>query len=217
MKAKATRHQTEPHASGVTVKKNISTVEQGLSLAIGALMFLPIFRPKKSTGATTRFAVTALGAGLVGRGVTGHCPLFERIDLNTRSQPTRSGDYERAVLINKSKEEIEAILASGDLPMMSLAPTNLRLSMAPDGKRTRVEAGSFSKDTWSELRKLKAFIEAGEVPTVEGQPTGKRSMIGKALGTIMESAHDNSTHIGPEPLKVKPPHRLPDGTLEVRV
>jgi hypothetical protein len=199
------------------MRRNISPVEQGISVALGALMLVPALKRRSSaSGRLFRAATAALSAGLLSRGTTGHCALYEKIGLDTAGTPHKAADHERAVLVNLPRAEVEAALASATLPRLSLSPANVRLADAHDGKRTRMEATSHSKDSWTDLWKLKSFLEAGEIPTVEGQSTGHRSLVGKSISTVLPSARENAVHVGPEPLKVKPPRRLRDGTLEVR-
>jgi uncharacterized membrane protein len=91
--------------------RNISDVEKWLSLAAGTGFALYGLTRRKTAG----WALTALGAMLIQRGASGHCPTYEALGVNTagtgddtrRALGGRSGtNVEESVTINKPVEEL---------------------------------------------------------------------------------------------------------------
>lgn len=162
------------------MQKNISSVERGISVALGALSLLPAFRRRKGANLVLRAASAAIGAGFLGRGLTGHCAVSERLGRDTSDAAKSMQRQDRAIVVNKAKEEVETLFELGGAPIAKPSLASLTLSTAVDGKRTRIESADGEHD-WLQLRQLKAFLEAGEVPSVEGQSHGARSLLGKAL------------------------------------
>jgi|GEM_PF-4790540 len=197
------------------MKQNVSQTERIASVVIGVWAFAGILRSQKS--ATLRVASGIAGAGLVWRGLSGHCPVYTSLGHVPASLAKAPMRIEKTILINKPLQEVEDFLRVADSAWQSPVGhavlvdftdqhLSLKLRVADDQKRTFImaslapdfsasEAGQsliklkgfampFLLD--AELRKLKAFLETGEVPTVEGQPSGQRSSLGKVIESVTE-------------------------------
>lgn len=97
--------------AAVHSRRNISDVEKWLSIAAGTGLALYGISRRKPAG----WMLTALGGMLIQRGATGHCHVYEALDVSTAPGPddTRQalgGDagtiVEESVTINRSVEEL---------------------------------------------------------------------------------------------------------------
>jgi len=95
---------------GATGAVNVGEGERWLSLAGGSLLAAVGL----SRGSVEGLALAALGGGLVYRGLTGHCPVYQSLEVNTaqRHAPVasvaagRGVRVERAVSINRPAAEL---------------------------------------------------------------------------------------------------------------
>jgi uncharacterized membrane protein len=102
-----------PHASGLTIlgrpnSVRVGRTERAISLvAAGALTVLGV-RKLNPWG----LAMVALGGALAYRGATGHCALYQALDINTANPDdghtvVKGGvKVEKAIIINRSPEEL---------------------------------------------------------------------------------------------------------------
>ena len=71
----------------------------------------------------------------------------------------------------------------------------------PGGKVGQAFAKLFGREpeqtVREDLRRFKSLIEAGEIPTVVGQPSGKRSMVVKAMHSVKEPEATQRVRKGP--------------------
>jgi hypothetical protein len=58
-----------------------------------------------------------------------------------------------------------------------------------------IASGAFAPLVMSELRRLKALIETGEIATIEGQPNGERSSVGRAVERAVEAAKGKASKL----------------------
>jgi len=90
--------------------QNVGNSERVVSLAAGSIVALLGLSRRSLPGV----ALATVGAGLIYRGATGHCPAYDRLGINTaeeeqddEAQLARRGIHvENAFLINRSAEEL---------------------------------------------------------------------------------------------------------------
>jgi len=92
---------------------NVGRSERQISALAGVALALLGLRQRSVTG----MLAACVGAGLVYRGATGHCPMYEALDIDTSDQalPARPDDYfergihvEETMSISKSPDELYA-------------------------------------------------------------------------------------------------------------
>ena len=66
-----------------TPRRNVGTIERWLSAIAGGALALHGLRRGSIIGA----GLSSLGAAIAYRGLTGHCPLYETLGINTASPP----------------------------------------------------------------------------------------------------------------------------------
>jgi len=207
---------------------NVAPVERGISAAVGgALALVGIglnVLPRKVN--PLGIALSLVGAELIYRGASGHCYVYQGLNINTNAEQGSSvrRRFEKAMTINRSEEDmyhfwkdfdtVNAISSptepqtQADYPAerakeleawqalkQSVTENNGTISFehAPNGRgtvvRVRIEyapqAGKLGhtinmlrgqspeQQITENLRHFKEMMEAGEIPTTEGQPTGK--------------------------------------------
>jgi short-subunit dehydrogenase len=201
------------------MQHNVSNTERLASIAIGSGFLLRSLFGKKR-GTFSRLAQGVGAAGFLYRGLTGYCPVYQKMGKEMiQDSPRRMPlNFEKSIVINKSLDDVRSILGEND-PIWqnsdsSLFPIkagdqvwDLRLKESHDGKRTflyaslsqqdkseikggRLRVASMKHALDAELRRLKALLETGEVPTIEGQPHGRRSAVGQAVENISESVQE---------------------------
>ncbi len=129
--------------------------------------------------AKPRLLVVALGGAVVGTGIA---VAYRRVTSKPRT-------VERAVTIDRPASELEALWRDPDARRDFAAdPADLGkpvYAAAPSGRgteiRLRVEHGS-DLQARETLRRFKRLAEAGEVPTTDGQPSGRRSSLAGLVG-----------------------------------
>jgi uncharacterized membrane protein len=91
-----TRHapRRRHHGHGM----NLSEVERWASIIAGAGLLLYAVRHRRSAG----LAAGALGAGLIARGSSGHCPVYQAAHLSTRQDTRDALSGPRGVLVHKT-------------------------------------------------------------------------------------------------------------------
>jgi len=99
----------------------------------------------------------------------------------------------KAVWINKPLAEAEPALRT----LVAGLHWDYAVEPSPDGRMTRFEVVDRQPDPEAklpaelvlstELRRIKALVEAGEAPTVDGQPHGQRSAIGRSAEDLFAS------------------------------
>jgi short-subunit dehydrogenase len=198
---------------------NVSNTERLASIALGSTaLFRSLFGRKR--GAFSRVTQGVGGVGLLYRGLTGYCPVYQKMGKDTLHDLPRGLplNFEKSIVINKSLDEVRSILGENDPVWQNSDSTlfpiragdqlwDLRLKESHDGKRTFLYASPSNQDSSEfkggrlriagmkqaldgELRRLKALLETGEVPTIEGQPHGRRSAVGQAVETITETVQE---------------------------
>lgn len=208
---------------------NVSNTERVASIALGSTALLRSLFGKKR-GTFSRLTQGVGGVGLLYRGLTGYCPVYEKMGKDTLHDSSRSLplNFEKSIVINKSLDDVRSILGENDPVWQNSDSTlfpiragdqlwDLRLKESHDGKRTFLYASPSSQDSEvkggrlraagmkqaldGELRRLKALLETGEVPTIEGQPHGRRSAVGKAVeqitDTVQEKMHKDVPNLTP--------------------
>lgn len=225
---------------------NVGQVERWGSLATGAALALYGLKRRSIGG----IALSTVGASLIYRGITGHCPLYETIGANTAGdgETTEPNIHvEKTMTILTSPEQlyrfwrrfdnlprfmwhVESVQTIGEgrshwkaqgplgttveweaeitedrenelIAWRSLEGSRLpndgcvRFRPTPGGRGTEVHVmlnyhaplgklgATMAKVVGQEpgqqieedLRRLKGLMEAGEIPTTEGQPTGRIS------------------------------------------
>jgi uncharacterized membrane protein len=82
-----------------SARTNISSREQAVSLLVGSGLVLAGLRRFSLRG----LAVAGVGAALIQRGVTKHCPVYERLGIDTADEAGRPEEYfERGIHVEES-------------------------------------------------------------------------------------------------------------------
>lgn len=96
----------ESEMSGcISQQVNVGDTERLASILGGGLVLISMAR----FGSLTSVLGTLLGAGLIYRGLTGHCHLYEALEMNTNDECGESMDFDR------SRESSDQDVESGDL------------------------------------------------------------------------------------------------------
>jgi hypothetical protein len=198
---------------------NVSNTERLVSIAIGSTALMrSLFGRKRGT--FSRLTQGVGGVGLLYRGLTGYCPVYQKMgkEMIQGSHRRLPLNFEKSIVINKSLDEVRSILGENDPIWQNSDSTlfpikagdqvwDLRLKESHDGKRTflyaslsqqednqitggRLRVAGMKQALDTELRRLKALLETGEVPTIEGQPHGRRSAMGQAVENISDSVQE---------------------------
>jgi uncharacterized membrane protein len=233
--------------TGLGRGRNVASRERELSILVGAALMMFGLSRKSATG----LGVAALGGGLLARGATGYCPVYDAVGVNTAASDTRSSvrasrsvRVEHSVTVNRRRSEVydfwrdfenlprfmknvESVVRFGDgrslwrtagpldgrveweaeiineMPGELIAwrtvdgfevahAGSVRFEEATGGRgtvvRVEIEYSPFGgklgamvakllgedpdAQVEEDLRRFKQIMEAGEVPTVEGQPQG---------------------------------------------
>lgn len=108
------RYQARSGSNGASAHENVGSSERAVSSLIGGALIatgaaLALKRGSYGTG----LGLAGVGAALIHRGATGHCSVYQAMEVNTadRSGATQSTTarmlhVEKAVSINKSPEEL---------------------------------------------------------------------------------------------------------------
>lgn len=153
------------------MQKNVAGLERLASVLIGGISLSQTFRGERN--AVVRAATAGVGLGLLFRGVSGHCPVYERLDLKTYKGPQVSHGplpLERSTLVNLPIEEVRSFLEMEETPFglfdsgdrddefqIEIEDRTWILTLSPhaDGNRTLIKA------TWIEHPSLKKGEEQG--------------------------------------------------------
>lgn len=84
---------------------NVSNFERGLSIAIGAWMLYRGLK-KLHKSPITNFIKASSGAGLIARGATGFCPVYNYFDID--GNKTTAVNIRTTVIVNKPRNEVYA-------------------------------------------------------------------------------------------------------------
>lgn len=204
---------------------NVSRNERIVSITLGSVVLLRgLFSGKKST--LGRVTQSATGAGMLWRGLSGYCPLYEKIGRQSLSELAASRSMEKSITIHKPIEEVRDVLGEGD-PVWYASSSkifpitagdllwDLRLEEISSGRQTLVRATlsdqnstfglksrlhgmALKKAADAELRKLKALVETGEIPTIKGQPHGLRRSAQHTVEVIAASIEYESPRDFPQ-------------------
>jgi len=194
------------------MQQNVSPPERFASVALGSLVLARSLFSKQRP--LSRLTQTVGGAGLIWRGLSGFCPVYSTIGRDTaRPALAHRIRLEKTIMINKTLDEVREILGEGDPVWRSSDSTLLPMTAGKrlwdlhlreaDSRRTLIHASLTNPDAQdglhgklqtklvmealeAELRKLKALIETGEIPTTEGQPTGRRSQAVKTINEVLQ-------------------------------
>lgn len=103
----AGRRQGSPEDSEQRQTVNVGSGERAVSLAAGSILALLGLARKSLPGAL----VAGVGGGLIYRGATGHCPMYQALGINSaQADPAdiaaRGIHVEQAYLINRSPEDL---------------------------------------------------------------------------------------------------------------
>jgi uncharacterized membrane protein len=233
-----------------TNEVNVGTLERWGSMIGGAALATYGFKRRSLGGA----ALGLLGGGLLYRGITGYCQLYQALGMSTASDSgaRQAIEVAKAITINKSPEELYRFwrhfenlprftshlksvhsTGHGGSHWVATAPLGMTVEWdaelteerhneliawhslegaripnqghvcfqrAPGGHGTEVRvmlayqppmgrlgatvAKLFgeepSQQLEADLRRLKCLMETGEIPTVEGQPSGRMSTLQEA-------------------------------------
>ena len=92
-------------------QQNVGENERAVSVAAGAIAAMTGL----GRGGLPGLLITAVGGGLIYRGISGHCPVYQSLDVNTAEDTDGSGDATEssrnvriatAFLINRSPEDL---------------------------------------------------------------------------------------------------------------
>jgi uncharacterized membrane protein len=109
------RHRRELSRQGMADRQNVGQSERLLSAVAGGLLAAWGLRRRGSTG----YSAALLGAEMIYRGVSGHCPAYSAFGVSTheshhRGEPVdvnhaRAVDVRHSIRINRPREELFAI------------------------------------------------------------------------------------------------------------
>ena len=114
---------------------NISTFERGLSIAIGAWMLYRGLKRLPKSPISNLIKATS-GAGLLARGVTGFCPVYDHFEID--GSKTTSVNIRNTVIVNKPKHEVYAFWRR--LENLPLFMRHLESVQEIDNRRSHWEA-----------------------------------------------------------------------------
>jgi uncharacterized membrane protein len=145
-------------AAGSRRPRNVGQIERVLSVAAGTALLPRGFRQKSATG----WGLAAVGAGLLYRGLTGHCAAYQGLGISTahpeikgKGVPAQRGfRYERSILIQRSAADLYQAwrrpenLSALTGHLVSISPTSPDrtrwVAEGPWGKRVEWEAEVFN-------------------------------------------------------------------------
>ena len=170
------------------MQKNVAGLERLASVLIGGLSLSQTLKSER--GGAVRAAAAAVGLGFIYRGVTGHCPIYQGLDVQTyKGSQASQGPLplERSALVNLPIEEVRSFLEMEDTPYGLFDRGNLDdefqieiegrswiLTLSPhaDGNRTLI------KTTW---------IDHPSLGHGEGKgPTAKLNLLDQKPKKILE-------------------------------
>lgn len=114
---------------------NVSNFERGLSVAIGAWMFYRGLK-KLPKSPISNLIKAASGAGLLLRGVTGFCPIYNQFDID--GSKSTSVNMRTTLVVNKPRSEVYAFWRK--LENLPLFMRHLESVQEIDSKKSRWEA-----------------------------------------------------------------------------
>lgn len=179
----------DTHANVGTSERWISTLG-GAALAAYGLRHL-------SDHTLAAAAATAAAGTLVYRGTTGHCPMYGTLGVSTARGREMDHVIEDAVTINRPAAELRERWRTFERPSglgATLEDAAVFREAGPHGTEVRVRlpyqplggrvgaavAWAFGRNRSTQLRqtlrRFKQLVEAGEVPTIEGQPRGEQKV-----------------------------------------
>ncbi len=108
------------------MQKNVSSNERIVSSALGGLALLKAMTDGNSGRllSPARLILGSLGAALLWRGGTGHCPIYSKFDVNSKNvldKVEASRDGIASICINKSVSETRKFLVESDLNEFSFS------------------------------------------------------------------------------------------------
>jgi uncharacterized membrane protein len=114
---------------------NLSNFERGLSIIVGAwMLYRGIKKLRKSP--ISNLVKASSGAGLLLRGVSGHCPVYNHFEIDGRK--TTSVNIRSTVIVNKPRNEVYAFWRK--LENLPLFMRHLESVTELDDKRSHWEA-----------------------------------------------------------------------------
>src|SRR5688572_5411665 len=95
---------------GQTQQINVGDTERAVSVAAGAIAAMAGL----GRGGLPGLLITAIGGGLIYRGATGHCPMYQSLDVNTaedgdgqsRLESSAAVNLSTSLLINRAPQEL---------------------------------------------------------------------------------------------------------------
>jgi len=218
------------------MQQNVSQNERFVSIAVGSwVLSRSLFARNK--GKFGRLSQGATGAILLWRGLSGHCPVYERLGEEPLEGLKGGRKLEKSIMIHKTIEEVREVLGESDPAWYASSSKifpitagdllwDLRLEEIDSGRQTLVRATlSEQNDVYglksrmngkllkqaadSELRKLKALVETGEIPTIKGPSNGQRSRV--------ESADKKAKEEIEHSMRRELPQTIPTAAAEVTV
>ncbi|HEV3154199.1 MAG TPA: YgaP-like transmembrane domain [Candidatus Baltobacteraceae bacterium] len=192
--------------------RNVGTVERFLSLGAGAVLIILAIRRRGLAG----ISAAGLGGELLYRGVTGFCPVYGMLGVDTSEpsgshNPRASVPYGRGVRVEQSiavarpAAELYAFWRSlGSLPSFMQHIEEVTV-LTPSRSRWRVRAPIGSRVTW----------EAEIINDVPGELIGWRSLPGSAMhhaGSVHFDERDGLTEVRVV-LEYAPPARYVGASL----
>ena len=173
-------------------RTNIGGVERATTLVAGAALLAWLFRRPSIASS----AAALIGGALVYRGARGRSRLYEAVGVST-VRPTR---VERVTTINRAARDLHAawrdpgvrtrvMLGTADIEILTDAAEemvawratgregagHIAFRKASGGRGSEVRLaleGVRAAEADEVLRRFKNLMEAGEIPTIAGQPTG---------------------------------------------
>jgi hypothetical protein len=194
------------------MKKNVSDGERLLSLALSL-----VFLPKSRTGKVLGLGRAALSLGLAARAASGQCAVYKKLGINSADKKApRKPMGPKTILVNHKPAYLQSFaiekLRGRDDGSFRLTidgqDWDFSLRPNPGDERSILEIRRVQYRTpalieqFAEkmhlmdseqsamliLRKLRAYLETGEIPSIQGQPHGQRSPLGQTLSQDVDRA-----------------------------
>jgi len=125
---------------GEQQQQNVSDAERAVSVAAGAIAAMAGL----GRGGLPGLLITAVGGGLIYRGVSGHCPMYQSLDINTAEDGAELQDGEfpngvrvtTAYMINRSPDDLYSFWRNFEnLPQIMTHLESVRV-LEGDGRRS---------------------------------------------------------------------------------
>lgn len=201
-------------------KKNVGSVERVASVALGSLALWSAwrsisqgFRPIRTTTGTLGMVAAA---GLLWRGTTGNCPIYDQVGLDTREladKAQRQFRMVRSIVINAPIDGVKQILTADGLHGDAFRPNDggssyvrhhngqhwrLKLKTLSGGTRTRMVASIREEDGTTSFRRLAMGVRAGTLRSEASDELRNLKALSETgeIATVVGQSHGDRSIVG---------------------